>query len=54
MALLRVGWWAGGGGELVAYYERNGFTPTTSAGQSPGLRRIPWADDREQEAVGVG
>ncbi|MER5744455.1 GNAT family N-acetyltransferase [Streptomyces sp. NPDC002225] len=26
--LLRVDCWAGGGGELVAYYERNGFTPT--------------------------
>ncbi|MER7173821.1 GNAT family N-acetyltransferase [Streptomyces mesophilus] len=25
--LLRVDCWAGGGGELVAYYERNGFTP---------------------------
>ncbi|MFF3615045.1 GNAT family N-acetyltransferase [Streptomyces sp. NPDC002580] len=28
VALLRVDCWAGGGGELVAYYERNGFTPT--------------------------
>ncbi|MGW2228815.1 GNAT family N-acetyltransferase [Streptomyces formicae] len=27
-ALLRLDCWAGGGGELVAYYERNGFTPT--------------------------
>ncbi|MFE7463721.1 GNAT family N-acetyltransferase [Streptomyces sp. NPDC057499] len=26
--LLRVDCWAGGGGELVAYYERTGFTPT--------------------------
>ncbi|MEU7166595.1 GNAT family N-acetyltransferase [Streptomyces morookaense] len=26
--LLRVDCWAGGGGELVAFYERNGFTPT--------------------------
>ncbi|MFF5721981.1 GNAT family N-acetyltransferase [[Kitasatospora] papulosa] len=26
--LLRVDCWAGGGGELVAYYERNGFTRT--------------------------
>jgi GNAT superfamily N-acetyltransferase len=26
--LLRVDCWAGGGGGLVAYYERNGFTPT--------------------------
>ncbi|MDN0197304.1 GNAT family N-acetyltransferase [Streptomyces sp. S.PNR 29] len=26
--LLRVDCWAGGGGALVAYYERNGFTPT--------------------------
>ncbi|MFH8498905.1 GNAT family N-acetyltransferase [Streptomyces coeruleorubidus] len=25
--LLRVDCWAGGGGELVAFYERNGFTP---------------------------
>lgn len=26
--LLRVDCWAGGGGELVAFYKRNGFTPT--------------------------
>ncbi|MDH6108556.1 GNAT superfamily N-acetyltransferase [Kitasatospora sp. MAP12-15] len=26
--LLRVDCWAGGGGHLVAFYERNGFTPT--------------------------
>ncbi|MFJ8085873.1 GNAT family N-acetyltransferase [Streptomyces sp. NPDC096205] len=26
--LLRVDCWAGGGGSLVAFYERNGFTPT--------------------------
>jgi GNAT superfamily N-acetyltransferase len=26
--LLRVDCWAGGEGELVAFYERNGFTPT--------------------------
>ncbi|MFJ3102449.1 GNAT family N-acetyltransferase [Streptomyces sp. NPDC086835] len=26
--LLRVDCWAGGGGDLVAFYERNGFTPT--------------------------
>ncbi|MEU6315774.1 GNAT family N-acetyltransferase [Streptomyces sp. NPDC047014] len=26
--LLRVDCWAGGGGELVAFYERCGFTPT--------------------------
>lgn len=26
--LLRVDCWAGGGGELAAFYERNGFTPT--------------------------
>ncbi|MFG2874595.1 GNAT family N-acetyltransferase [Streptomyces sp. NPDC048337] len=26
--LLRVDCWAGGGGELVAFYERSGFTPT--------------------------
>ncbi|MFF5705391.1 GNAT family N-acetyltransferase [Streptomyces sp. NPDC012794] len=26
--LLRVDCWAGGGGELVAFYERNGFTRT--------------------------
>ncbi|RSS37560.1 GNAT family N-acetyltransferase, partial [Streptomyces sp. WAC05858] len=25
---LRVDCWAGGGGELVAFYERNGFTAT--------------------------
>ncbi|MGW6912412.1 GNAT family N-acetyltransferase [Kitasatospora sp. NPDC054939] len=28
VALLRVDCWAGGGGELVAFYERNGFTAT--------------------------
>lgn len=28
--LLRVDCWAGGGGQLVAFYERNGFTPTDS------------------------
>ncbi|MFJ2746554.1 MULTISPECIES: GNAT family N-acetyltransferase [unclassified Streptomyces] len=28
VGLLRVDCWAGGGGELVAFYERNGFTPT--------------------------
>lgn len=28
VGLLRVDCWAGGGGELIAYYERNGFTPT--------------------------
>ena len=28
--LLRVDCWAGGGGELVAFYERCGFTPTDS------------------------
>ncbi|GHE41528.1 GCN5 family N-acetyltransferase [Streptomyces longispororuber] len=27
VGLLRVDCWAGGGGELVAFYERNGFTP---------------------------
>ncbi|WP_338900164.1 GNAT family N-acetyltransferase [Streptomyces sp. TG1A-60] len=26
--LLRVDCWAGGGGRLVTFYERNGFTPT--------------------------
>lgn len=26
ISLLRVDCWAGGGGKLVAYYERNGFT----------------------------
>ncbi|MFK0290686.1 GNAT family N-acetyltransferase [Streptomyces sp. NPDC090442] len=38
VALLRVDCWAGGGGELVAYYERNGFTPTAPflAGSWPG------------------
>ncbi|OPF81040.1 GNAT family N-acetyltransferase [Streptomyces antioxidans] len=36
--LLRVDCWAGGGGELVAFYERNGFTPTESFlhGEWPG------------------
>ncbi|MEU2679894.1 Predicted N-acetyltransferase YhbS [Streptomyces sp. LamerLS-316] len=36
--LLRVDCWAGGGGELVAYYERNGFVPTDRflAGTWPG------------------
>ncbi|RAO24991.1 hypothetical protein MED15_00749 [Micromonospora noduli] len=36
--LLRVDCWAGSGGELVAYYERNGFTPTDTflAGTWPG------------------
>lgn len=29
VGLLRVDCWAGGGGSLVAFYERNGFTPTT-------------------------
>ncbi|MFI6574594.1 GNAT family N-acetyltransferase [Nocardiopsis sp. NPDC050513] len=28
VALLRVDCWAGGGGELVAFYRRQGFTPT--------------------------
>ncbi|MFJ5777093.1 GNAT family N-acetyltransferase [Streptomyces sp. NPDC093094] len=36
--LLRVDCWAGGGGELVAFYERCGFTPTESflSGSWPG------------------
>lgn len=36
--LLRVDCWAGGGGALVAYYERNGFTPTARfrSGAWPG------------------
>ncbi|MET8042230.1 GNAT family N-acetyltransferase [Micromonospora sp. NPDC005215] len=36
--LLRVDCWAGGGGELVAFYERQGFTPTDTflAGSWPG------------------
>ncbi|MEU1245230.1 GNAT family N-acetyltransferase [Micromonospora arida] len=36
--LLRVDCWAGSGGELVAYYERQGFTPTETflAGTWPG------------------
>ncbi|MFF3679320.1 GNAT family N-acetyltransferase [Streptomyces sp. NPDC002120] len=36
--LLRVDCWAGGGGELVAFYERNGFAPTESflSGDWPG------------------
>jgi GNAT superfamily N-acetyltransferase len=38
VALLRVDCWAGGGGELVAFYERNGFTPTDRflSGDWPG------------------
>ncbi len=28
MELLRVDCYAGGGGELVAFYERSGFLPT--------------------------
>ncbi|WP_327350885.1 GNAT family N-acetyltransferase [Streptomyces sp. NBC_01304] len=38
VALLRVDCWAGGGGELVAFYERNGFIPTTRflSGAWPG------------------
>jgi GNAT superfamily N-acetyltransferase len=38
VGLLRVDCWAGGGGELVAFYERNGFTPTEPflAGTWPG------------------
>ncbi|MFJ4892220.1 MULTISPECIES: GNAT family N-acetyltransferase [unclassified Streptomyces] len=38
VSLLRVDCWAGGGGDLVAYYERNGFTPTDSflSGTWPG------------------
>jgi GNAT superfamily N-acetyltransferase len=37
--LLRVDCWAGGDGELVAYYERNGFTATDPfmAGEWPGM-----------------
>ncbi|MEU0137757.1 GNAT family N-acetyltransferase [Streptomyces sp. NPDC006296] len=36
--LLRVDCWAGGGGALVAYYERNGFAPTDAflSGTWPG------------------
>ncbi len=36
--LLRVDCWAGGGGELVAFYERNGFTATDrfQSGSWPG------------------
>ncbi|WNM35859.1 GNAT family N-acetyltransferase [Streptomyces sp. Li-HN-5-11] len=36
--LLRVDCWAGGGGELVAFYERNGFTPVDRflSGSWPG------------------
>lgn len=45
MELLRVDCWAGGGGELVAFYERNGFTATDRflSGAWPGqvlARRI--------------
>ncbi|MFJ7778007.1 GNAT family N-acetyltransferase [Streptomyces yangpuensis] len=38
VALLRVDCWAGGGGELVAFYERNGFAPTDRflSGDWPG------------------
>ncbi|WP_434739217.1 GNAT family N-acetyltransferase [Streptomyces katrae] len=38
LELLRVDCWAGGGGELVAFYERNGFTPTGTflSGDWPG------------------
>ncbi|PBC67412.1 putative N-acetyltransferase YhbS [Streptomyces sp. TLI_235] len=38
VALLRVDCWAGGGGELVAYYERHGFTRTDRflSGSWPG------------------
>lgn len=38
VGLLRVDCWAGGGGELVAFYERNGFTPTERflSGSWPG------------------
>ncbi|WRZ04717.1 GNAT family N-acetyltransferase [Streptomyces sp. NBC_00385] len=43
--LLRVDCWAGGGGELVAFYERNGFAPASRfmSGEWPGqvlTRRI--------------
>lgn len=43
--LLRVDCWAGGGGQLVAFYERQGFTPTDPflSGTWPGqvlARRI--------------
>ncbi|MFF8263817.1 GNAT family N-acetyltransferase [Streptomyces virginiae] len=38
ITLLRVDCWAGGGGELVAFYERSGFTPTDRflSGDWPG------------------
>ncbi|SEB88941.1 GNAT family N-acetyltransferase [Streptomyces melanosporofaciens] len=38
VGLLRVDCWAGGGGELVAFYERNGFTTTDRflSGSWPG------------------
>ncbi|MFD0359643.1 GNAT family N-acetyltransferase [Streptomyces sp. NPDC127110] len=38
LELLRVDCWAGGGGELVAFYERNGFTRTETflSGDWPG------------------
>lgn len=38
LELLRVDCWAGGGGELVGFYERNGFTPTEAfrSGDWPG------------------
>ncbi|MFJ7965239.1 GNAT family N-acetyltransferase [Streptomyces sp. NPDC096324] len=53
--LLRVDCWAGGGGELVAFYERQGFTPTEPflSGTWPGqvlARRIGVPRARSDQA----
>jgi GNAT superfamily N-acetyltransferase len=50
LRLLRVDCWAGAGGRLVAYYVRNGFTPTDTftVGDWPGqvLEQRPTAEPR--------
>ncbi|MER5399306.1 GNAT family N-acetyltransferase [Streptomyces sp. NPDC002599] len=53
--LLRVDCWAGGGGELVAFYERQGFTPAERflSGTWPGrvlARRIVVPSERSDQA----
>ncbi|MGW3910926.1 GNAT family N-acetyltransferase [Streptomyces sp. NPDC005070] len=53
--LLRVDCWAGGGGELVAFYERQGFTPTERflSGSRPGqvlARRVGVPRARSDQA----
>lgn len=58
-ALLRVDCWAGGGGALVAFYERNGFTRTDRFldGSRPGqvlARRIGRAPSAVGPGAGVG